>query len=491
MPTRQLPPRPSLTQLKLQAKELRRAHAESDRSAAARILAHHPRHRGQSLDALLASPFSVADAQLVIAREYGLASWPQLKHRVELADRITRFPPHPQFTEALAAFDAGDIERLRFLLTSHTDLTHARTNLEPPYDYFSAATLLHHIAGNPRRDASLPPNVIDIARLLLEAGSDVHAETIGPNGGTTMGLLVTSKQASDRGVTGSLMDLLLEYGATLDLDAPDALDASLANHAPAAAEKMVELGARPDVLAAAALGNLDRLRGCFDADGRLRIRPRRNGSLMTEADAIGLALLYAYVREQRDAVEFLLEKDGNWNMTGVNNGTALHRAAYAGDLAMVQKLVAKGADVSNRENPFNSTPLSWAAHARQPAVFDWLVANCAIDLHEAVCYDLRDHIEARLREDPSSVNRLLDQWEIPQSTPLHWAAWLYYDDVAGTHAHDATSRRQLVELLLDHEADPNIVAGNGLTPLDIAERSSAPGIVALLERRGGKRAAEL
>ena len=101
----------------------------------------------------------------------------------------------------------------------------------------------------------------------------------------------------------------------------------LANHAPRAAEKMIELGAKADLIAAAALGRMDLLRAAFDKKGKLRSRPRRRGKAMTERDAIGLALLFAYVREQHDAVDFLLEKDGNWNMIGVNNGTALHRAA--------------------------------------------------------------------------------------------------------------------------------------------------------------------
>ena len=151
--------------------------------------------------------------------------------------------------------------------------------------------------------------------------------TLGPNGGTTMGLVITSKQASDAGVSGPLMDLLLERGATLDLKKPGALDAPLANHAPRAAERMIELGAKADILAAAALGRMDLLRAAFDDEGRLRSRPRGRGKTMTERDAIGLAMLFAYVREQREAVDFLLEKDGNWNMIGVNNGTALHRAA--------------------------------------------------------------------------------------------------------------------------------------------------------------------
>ena len=98
---------------------------------------------------------------------------------------------------------------------------------------------------------------------------------------------------------------------------------------------------------------------------------------------------------------------------------------------MVKRLVAKGADIHNRDSPFNSTPLSWAQHNKQRAVFDWMRANCAIDLHEAV------------------------------------------------------------RLLLDHGADPNIVAGDGNAPLDVARTSGARRIVALLEERGARSAAEL
>jgi ankyrin repeat protein len=236
---------------------------------------------------------------------------------------------------------------------------------------------------------------------------------------------------------------------------------------------------------------MDLLQDSFDNKGNLHSRPRRAGKLMSQRDAIGLALLFAYVREQREAVDFLLEKDGNWNMTGVNNGAALHRAAWAGDLAMVKRLVAKGADMSNRGNPFNSTPLSWAQHNKQQEVFDWMRAHCAIDLHEAVCFDLREHIEARLRENPSSINKRLDHWDIPQCTPLHWAAWTHVEDVDGMHSHAEAKRKELVKLLLDRGADVNIVAGNGCTALDIAEAAKAPSIAKLLKEHGAKRAADL
>jgi hypothetical protein len=490
-----------LGQLKLQAKELKRDHEGGKLAAAARIAANHPRQKRQPLVSILKEPLTLAAAQLVIAREYGLRNWAHLKHHVETQDRLAKFKPHPRFDEALAALKAGDLTRLGTLLAVEPDLIHARTRLEPPYGYFSGATLLHHVAGNPGWGQPLPQNIVDVARLMLDHGAEVDALTLGTSGGTTMGLVITSKQASDANASGPLIELLLEYGAKLDLKSsaavvPDwgpqnVLDLPLANHAPRAAEKLIELGAEVDVCAAAALGRMDLLRDCFDLRGYLRSRPRRGGKRMSEREAIGLALLFAYVREQREAVDFLLEKDGNWNMTGVNNGAALHRAAWDGDLSMVQRLVAKGADISNRDNPFNSTPLSWAQHNKQQEVFDWMRAHCPIDLHEAVCFDLREHVVARLREDPASINKQIDHWEIPQCTPLHWAAWTHVEDVDGMHAHEESQRRELVQLLLDRGADPNIVAGNGMTALDIALEAGAPTIAALLERHGGKRAADL
>jgi ankyrin repeat protein len=147
--------------------------------------------------------------------------------------------------------------------------------------------------------------------------------------------------------------------------------------------------------------------------------------------------------------------------------------------------------MSNRDNPFNSTPLSWAQHNKQREVFDWMVANCAIDLHEAVGNNLHDHVKARLREDPSSANRRLDHWEAPQCTPLYWAAWTKIYDVDGPHDWPEADRVALVRLLLDAGGDPNIVAGDGNAPLDVARVAGAKQVIALLEDNGARSAAEL
>ena len=77
----------------------------------------------------------------------------------------------------------------------------------------------------------MEPNSADVAKVLLDAGAEVNASTIASYPADTMGLVVTSKQASDANVAGPLIDVLLQYGARLDLTSDDCLDPSLATYA--------------------------------------------------------------------------------------------------------------------------------------------------------------------------------------------------------------------------------------------------------------------
>jgi hypothetical protein len=76
-----LPRNPDLEQLKTLAKELLVALRAGETSALARLGEHLPARAAQPADLRL------AHAQAVIAREYGFASWPKLKQRVELLSR--------------------------------------------------------------------------------------------------------------------------------------------------------------------------------------------------------------------------------------------------------------------------------------------------------------------------------------------------------------------------------------------------------------------
>jgi ankyrin repeat protein len=179
------------------------------------------------------------------------------------------------------------------------------------------------------------------------------------------------------------------------------------------------------------------------------------------------------VNQQPAVVDALFERDGDWNVIGVSNGTALHRAAWAGDLDMVQRLISHGADPSDRNNPFVSTPFGWSVHNRQSAVAAWFRASGHVDLHDAVSHDLSEVIEARLRDDPDDVNRRRDHGNIPAGTPLHWAA--------------ARNLPSVARVLLAHGALANLPDGRGRTPLDLAVAGNATAVAAILVQHGGRR----
>lgn len=69
MSAQKLPDHASTSQLRAQAKELRRAYAGGSPAASARVRAVHPRAAGE---------ISLRDAQLVIAREYDFPAWRDL-----------------------------------------------------------------------------------------------------------------------------------------------------------------------------------------------------------------------------------------------------------------------------------------------------------------------------------------------------------------------------------------------------------------------------
>src|SRR5262245_52116176 len=70
-----MPDRPDLDRFRQQARDLQRAVRAGAADAAARVAA-------QQLD--IASDFRLSGAQLVIAREYGFASWPRLRRYLDL-----------------------------------------------------------------------------------------------------------------------------------------------------------------------------------------------------------------------------------------------------------------------------------------------------------------------------------------------------------------------------------------------------------------------
>ncbi len=81
--SKELPARPSLPHLKSQAKDLLAGYQARTSEALARFREALPAAHGKSDVALAAMNLALHDAQSVVAREYGFASWNELKEHVE------------------------------------------------------------------------------------------------------------------------------------------------------------------------------------------------------------------------------------------------------------------------------------------------------------------------------------------------------------------------------------------------------------------------
>jgi hypothetical protein len=88
MPAICLPDEPSFSQLRNQAKDLRRAVLAGRPEALAEVAERFP-------DAA-PDPFPLHTAQLVVARRYGFPSWARLKRHMEIIEHYSRFPDRMQ-----------------------------------------------------------------------------------------------------------------------------------------------------------------------------------------------------------------------------------------------------------------------------------------------------------------------------------------------------------------------------------------------------------
>jgi len=116
---RELPAKPNLEHLKSQAKDLLDAHRRGEAEAFARIRAAVPAFAHRSDADIARAAFALHDAQSAIAREYGFASWAELRARLAAADADPasllrtingdRVPPEleARLVEALAQRGAG------------------------------------------------------------------------------------------------------------------------------------------------------------------------------------------------------------------------------------------------------------------------------------------------------------------------------------------------------------------------------------------------
>jgi ankyrin repeat protein len=192
MTHRALSEKPSLELDRKRAKQLVAAARARDAAAIGRLAALHPRFAGASA-AQIAAQVKLHHAQLAIAREYGIASWPRLKAHVQ----TFRLSERARADALVGATFRGDLRTARLLLEREPEL--ARRDVWTASACGERARLalalerepaLARRAGGPltyepivyacfsrflRGDAQRAPGIVECVRLLLRHGADPNA----------------------------------------------------------------------------------------------------------------------------------------------------------------------------------------------------------------------------------------------------------------------------------------------------------------------------
>ncbi len=354
MPTRCLPPKPSLVHLKHQAADLLSAHAARDPQALHRLREFLPRFRAVSDESIAGAQLKLSDALLAIAREYGFPSWPRLKAFVEddLRD-VLNLPAHerinePVFRRAVDMMDAGGADELRVHLRRNPQLVHRHVELLGG-NYFQTPTLLEFIAENPTRRGSLPANAAEIATIILDAGAAADRASLD----SALALVASSRVARECHVQRDLIRVLYAYGAD-----PNAgvLPALLYGEFESV-DELFSRGAQTTLIAAAALGKTDDVR-----------------RLVTSAsdDEQRLALALAAQHGRMEATRLLLEGGVDANgfipVEGHAHATVLHQAALTGNEEIARLLLERGARRDVHDILHNATAADWAEYAGHTAL---------------------------------------------------------------------------------------------------------------------------
>jgi ankyrin repeat protein len=292
---RSLPSRADLAQQKKQAKELLQSFQSGDTEARARVRAVLPDKK----------KIALADAQLVLAREYGFTNWAALKNHIESRTEPTTSPEERMHK----AFSRHDANAVRALFESHPEL---RKRINEPLFAFDSPAIVAF---------AKDPAIVDV---LLDFGAD-------PN------------RRSDWWAGG----FHALYSAT-----------------GSAADRLIAAGAIPDACAAAHLDRPDLLARMI-ADNPARVHER-----------------------------------------GGDGQTPLH---FATSRAVIDLLLAAGADIDARDVDHRSTAAEWMLDQKRGAgrfeLARYLVERGAsADIFLAAALGLADRVSAMLHANP----RLLD-----------------------------------------------------------------------------------
>ncbi len=296
---------------------------------------------------------SELDLRNLMAQYFGWQSWSTAEQDPKFTQSIQK-----PFESAVDALVAGDVEKLSGFMDRHPEL------IDQTAPWGHRCQLIHYIAANGveiHRQLT-PPNVVEIARVLLEAGADPDALANTYGGGpnqTPLCLVLTSAHPGERKIRTALVQTLIEYGA-----APNGIDH---NNAPlqfalqygetASAEILYQAGARPwNLWSAAGIGDL------VELDNQKK-----------DTQNLAEALYFAGRHGRLEAVSYLLDHGADMYFEGFFGGTAAHWACIEGHEAVVKMLIQRGMNPDLRDPTFDSNLAGWAEEGGHLALRDWIL----------------------------------------------------------------------------------------------------------------------
>lgn len=330
----------------------------------------------------------LADAQRAVAREYGFPSWRALKSHIEAttAEPGAR-TADPTIGIFLQHVGKGRLDDVRAMLAASPRLV----NAVGPHPFWGGHPQALHVAIEGGRR--------DLFDLLLENGADVNGSNDQYDHWSPLMISIHADQTEMQdellrsgarvGLVEALMladddrvDALLRSGGLPDV-VPNSGSLLAFARTPYAVDRLIELGAKTDakdrwgttpVEAMSRLGVRGRALVQHMISRGVPAHPKEYARLgdtemlsrliagdpaVARLDSVMMA---AVASGHHTLVTWLLERGGNANARSDDSSrhTALHSAAWSGDLSMARTLVAAGADVTARDEQYDATPLGWA-----------------------------------------------------------------------------------------------------------------------------------
>ena len=283
-----------------------------------------------------------------------------------------------RFHSATKAVNAGDLEQFKAAIAADPSLATARSTRGHP-------TLLQCVV----LDGKDKPNNVAMAQILIDAGAELNE----PFGATAS---IDNRPCAE---------LLLAHGAAIDgTGGWTPIEEALYWNSQNVLALLRERGAKVQNLrTAAGLGRTDLIESYFNPDGTLKPEAGKINWPWGDLDSIERSCLAASVKEwlvgrikswsqdqqgivdnafvfacmhgHIDAAKLLLDKGAEINAIpgGFDfAGTGLHYAALNGHRAMVEFLLARGADRNIKDTKVDSTAAGWAEHGGHNDLLDLL-----------------------------------------------------------------------------------------------------------------------